>query len=107
VPAACSRGTVETLALAIRLALFQNCRTLLPLTVDDLPANLDARHRQAVLRTLERFAVDHQLLLASCDEELAKRAGRERWHVINLSLPNNQPSVTNEESDDAGQLHLL
>lgn len=106
-PAACSRGTSEALVLAIRLACCQAIGGTLPLPVDDLPAHLDAKRRQAALRTLERFAVDHQLLLASCDEELARRAVRERWHVVKLTLPATEQPATNEEADDAGQLHLL
>lgn len=106
-PAACSRGTSETLVLAIRLACCQMIGGALPLPIDDLPAHLDAKRRQAALRTLERFAVDHQLLLASCDEELARRAVRERWHVVKLTQPSTEQPARNEEADDAGQLHLL
>jgi hypothetical protein len=106
-PAACSRGTVDALLLALRMALAQASGVRLPLTVDDLPAALDSQRRQATLRTLERFASDHQVLLASYDEELAKRAVRERWPVVNLNLSQASQAVARKEEVDAGQLHLL
>ncbi|TLM67884.1 MAG: hypothetical protein FDZ69_03560 [Deltaproteobacteria bacterium] len=105
-PSSCSRGTRDALVLAIRLACARLSGGLLPLTVDDLSAH-DARRQQAVLRELERFAVEHQLLFASCDEDLARRGGRERWHVISLKQAPNQRPATTEEDSDAGQLHLL
>lgn len=106
-PAACSRGTVDALLLALRMALAQASGVRLPLPVDDLPAALDSQRRQATLRTLERFAADHQVLLASYDEELAKRAVRERWPVVNLNLSQASQAVARKEEVDAGQLHLL
>lgn len=105
--ASCSRGTAEALILAVRMACAQLSGSSLPLTVDGLPVHLDARRQQAVLRDLERFAADHQLLLASCDEELAKRAARERWHLIRLKLSPTEQPAAREEGDNAGQLHLL
>jgi hypothetical protein len=59
------------------------------------------------LRSLERFSRDCQVLLASGDEDLAKRAAREHWHIIDLDLPAPSKSATAEEEGDAGQLHLL
>lgn len=106
-PAACSRGTAACLTLAVRMALCQGYGDRLPLPVDDLPAQLDPKRRAAALRALERFALDHQLLLASCDEDLAKRAARERWQVISLDARRAGASVTTEERTDAGQMHLL
>jgi hypothetical protein len=47
------------------------------------------------------------VLLASGDEDLAKRAAREHWHVIDLDLPAASKPATAEEEGDAGQLHLL
>ena len=107
VPSACSRGTVECLTLATRLALSQMAAGVLPLPVDSLSAQLDGKRRQAVAHALERYAHDHQLLLANNDEELAKRAARERWHIINLNPLAPQAAAAAEEKTDAGQLHLL
>ncbi len=62
---------------------------------------------QNVLRALERFAAGQQVVLASCDEELVRRAGREHWSIINLeSRPEAQAPAGREVADD-GQLHLL
>jgi hypothetical protein len=106
-PAACSRGTGEILVLAIRLALCQTSGALLPLPIDDLPSTLDPPRRQATLRVLERLASSRQVLLTTCDEELAKRAARERWPLINLNQNQTRQVGTDKEPADAGQLHLL
>jgi hypothetical protein len=106
-PSSCSRGTTEALILAIRLACAQMCGGGLPLSIDDLPTHLDAKRQQAALRDLERFAAEHQLFLASCDDELAKRGGRERWHLIKLQQTPTRSTQAKEEDSDAGQLHLL
>jgi len=106
-PTACSQSTAACLTLAIRMVLSQVTGCRLPLPVDDLPLQLDQKRRPAALRTLERFSRDCQVLLASSDEDLAKRAVRERWHVIDLDLPSSRQSATAEEEADAGQLHLL
>lgn len=106
-PSSCSRGTTETLALAIRLACARMTGNALPFPVDGLPVHLDAKRQQAVLRELERLATEQQLLLSSSDDELVRRAGRERWHVIKLRLTAADQGSVKEEADDAGQLHLL
>lgn len=105
-PGACSRGTIEALELGLRLVLGQLSGLPVPLLIDELPAAFDPRRRQGALRVLDRYAADHQVLLASCDEELARRAARERWHLINLNLTLS-PTHAEEEPADAGQLHLL
>lgn len=106
-PAACSRSTAACLTLAIRMALSQATGCRLPLPVDELPLQLDQKRRSAAMRSLERFSRDCQVLLASGDEDLAKRAAREHWHVIDLDLPAASQSATAKEEGDAGQLHLL
>lgn len=106
-PSSCSQGTMEALVLAVRLACAQMSGGLLLLAIDDLPAHLDAKRQQAALRDLERFAADHQLLLASCDEELARRAVRERWHVVKFKQTATERAYTKEVDEDAGQLYLL
>jgi hypothetical protein len=89
------------------MALCQATGCRLPLPVDELPLQLDQKRRSAALRSLERFSRDCQVLLASGDEDLAKRAAREHWHVIDLDLPAARKSAPAEEEGDAGQLHLL
>ena len=106
-PAACGRGTAETLALALRMALNQLTGARLPLPVDDLPSTLDARRLQIALRALERFAAEQQVLLASSDEELIKRAARERWPHIDLNQSAHVVAAQDKEGEHAGQLHLL
>jgi hypothetical protein len=106
-PAACSRSTAACLTLAVRMALCQVTGCRLPLPVDDLPLHLDQKRRSTALRALERFSRDCQVLLASGDEDLARRAVREHWQVINLVLPAARKSATTKEEADAGQLHLL
>ncbi len=106
-PAACGRGTAETLSLALRMALCQLTAARLPLPVDDLAASLDPRRLQIALRALERFAVEHQLLLACSDEELAKRAVREHWPHIDLNQSAQAVPAQGGEESHAGQLHLL
>jgi uncharacterized protein YhaN len=109
VPAvACGRGTVDALGLALRLAVWQTSAARLPLPVDELPATFDARRRLAALRTLESCAITQQVVLASADDELTKRARRERWHVIKLkSGQEGRQPLGGKETGDAGQLHLL
>jgi hypothetical protein len=106
-PTACSRGTAEALSLAIRLALYQASGARLPLPLDDLPASFELRRRQAAMRLLELMAAEHQVLLTTCDDELAKRAAREHCHVTDLNLTQPGQSVADKETADAGQLHLL
>ena len=106
-PASCGRGTAETLTLAMRMALNQLTGARLPLPVDDLPSTLDAGRMQIALRALERFASVQQVLLASSDEELIKRAGRERWPHIDLNQSAHVLASQGEEDEHAGQLHLL
>ncbi len=106
-PRACGRGTAETLRLALRMALNQLTGARLPLTVDDLPSSLDAHRIQFALRAIERFAAEQQVLLAGSDEELTKRAGRERWPHIDLNQAAHLAAAQDEEDEHAGQLHLL
>jgi hypothetical protein len=106
-PAACSRSTAACLTLAIRMALSQATGCRLPVPIDDLALQLDQKRRAAVLRALERFSRDCQVLLASGDDDLVRRAVRERWHVIDLDQPLPNSPVTAEEKADAGQMHLL
>jgi hypothetical protein len=105
-PVACSRSAATCLTLAVRMALAEVAGCWLPLLVDDLALLLDQKRRQAAIRSLERFSRDGQVLLASGDEELAKRAIKEKWQVIRLGVPH-QLSTPPGENANAGQLHLL
>jgi len=105
-PSACSRSAVTCFVLAVRMALAELAGCRLPLTVDDLTQLLDQKRRQTAIRWLERFSRDNQVLLASADEELAKRAVKEHWQIIRLDQPRAQPTLPGDNAD-AGQLHLL
>ncbi len=105
-----SRGTVDALYFAVRLALTRHLSRgrNLPLLLDDPLVNLDAVRLGETLTTLEVISNDHQVLLFAHNEGLLKRAGRKSWNV--LSLDEQKPvkkSAPVERNDDVGQLHLL
>ncbi len=105
-----SHGTVDACRLAVRLALTRRLARdrHLPLILDDPLVNLDRGRMGEALKMLERLSREHQIILFSHDEQLLKRAARDRWHVIPLEesrgLP---PHSIQERNDDSGQLHLL
>ncbi|HKK02077.1 MAG TPA: AAA family ATPase [Desulfuromonadales bacterium] len=106
-----SRGTVDAVYFAIRLAL---ARMLfrgrhLPLLLDDPMVNFDHLRLGEALKSLERLSADHQLILFSHDDNLLRRATRDRWHVVPLeeNRPAGQPAMATERSEDVGQLSLL
>lgn len=104
-----SQGTRDAVALAVRLGLveqFSHGRKL-PLLLDDAMVNLDAARQDQVLKLLKRVSAEHQVILFSHDERLARKAARERWHVITLESNQSMTGAENEEESHAGQLHLL
>lgn len=104
-----SQGTRDAVALAVRLGLveqFSHGRKL-PLLLDDAMVNLDTARQDQVLMLLKRVSAEHQVILFSHDERLARKAARERWHVVTLDGNHSQPGAENEEESHAGQLHLL
>ncbi|PLX89616.1 MAG: hypothetical protein C0614_01710 [Desulfuromonas sp.] len=103
-----SRGTVDALYLSLRVALarVRGDGQSLPLVFDDPFVHLDQHRYNKALNVLEMAAAQGQIILLSHNQELAKRAARERWHVI--ALGGFQPAgVGTEESEHDGQLHLL
>ncbi len=103
-----SRGTRDVLYLALRIALarLRGADGNLPLLLDDPFIHLDRTRLSASLRLLDMAAAGGQVLLLSHSEELARRAGRDRWHVI--SLGESAAGADHEDGDSyAGQLHLL
>jgi len=102
-----SRGTLDALYLALRIALAKvrsDGRTL-PLLLDDPFVHLDRSRIRAVMKQLDVAATGTQLILFSHSDDLARRAARERWHVI--ALGNQTAEVTEKDNEHAGQLHLL
>lgn len=102
-----SRSTIACLVLAVRMILLQKAGCSLPLAVDDQSLLLDQKRRQPLWRALERFGREAQVLVASSDEELARRAARDHWHIIDLDRSAERAASAPEEKNDAGQLHLL
>lgn len=105
-----SRGTVDAVYFAVRLALTRQLSPgrRLPLLLDDPMVNLDRLRLAETLKMLELLSRDHQVVLFAHDENLLRRAARDRWHVVPLeetkSVP---PSPVQERSEDVGQLYLL
>lgn len=105
-----SRGTVESFCFALRLSLGRQLsgERRLPLILDGALAGFDPIRQSDSVKLLERLASEQQVILLSRDEDLRKRASRERWHTISLAAEKVQkPSRSQERSDDDGQLHLL
>ncbi|MDT8441452.1 MAG: AAA family ATPase [Desulfuromonadales bacterium] len=103
-----SRGTVDALYLALRVALarVRGDGRSLPLILDDPFAHLDQQRFAGALNMVNLAAVQGQLILLSHNQELARRAARERWHVVALD-PGSPDQTAMEETDHDGQLHLL
>lgn len=103
-----SRGTVDAIYLALRIALarVRDDGRSLPLMLDDPFVHLDQKRLSAALNLVDLASADGQLILFSHNMDLGKRAARERWHVI--SLDGDEAGHTAAEGDShAGQLHLL
>jgi uncharacterized protein YhaN len=109
-----SRGTVDGIYLAVRLALTRHLSRgrHLPLLLDDPLVNLDRQRLEETLRALELLSAEHQVLLFTHSESLARRAARDRWNVVSLGEARTFPSAklqskTHERNEDVEQLCLL
>jgi uncharacterized protein YhaN len=105
-----SRGTVDAVYFALRLALTRQLSPgrHLPLLLDDPLVNLDRFRLAETLKVLELLSRDHQVILFAHNENLLRRAARDRWHVVSLEETKTvQPSPDQERSEDVGQLCLL
>jgi uncharacterized protein YhaN len=103
-----SRGTVDAIYLALRIALakVRNDGRSLPLMLDDPFVHLDQKRLATALNLVDLAAADGQLILFSHNMELGKRAARERWHVVPLD-GDSVVASSEEGGEHAGQLHLL
>jgi DNA repair exonuclease SbcCD ATPase subunit len=103
-----SRGTVDAIYLALRMALakVRDDGRSLPLMFDDPFVHLDQKRLAKTLNLVDLASADGQLILFSHNLDLGKRAARERWHVVPLDgdAVNTTPD---EGGEHAGQLHLL
>jgi DNA repair exonuclease SbcCD ATPase subunit len=105
-----SRGTIDALYFAVRIALARRLAhgRRLPLLLDDPLVHLDQSRQAEALSILERLAVEHQVIFFTHDDSVLKRAARERWHVISLDEGKSVHTPRKQERrDDVGQLHLL
>lgn len=69
-----SRGTREQLYLALRLAYIMNHgkeAEKLPVVMDDILVNFDAKRAANTARVLSSFAADHQILFFTCHRQTA------------------------------------
>lgn len=89
-----SRGTREQLFLSLRLALvaaYARRGIELPLVLDDVLVNFDARRAKAAALVLRDFAADgHQVLVFTCHEHLCKMF--KSLKVVTHQLPANDDS---------------
>lgn len=103
-----SRGTVDAIYLALRMALarVRDDGRSLPLMLDDPFVHLDQKRLSKTLNQVDLASADGQLILFSHNLDLGKRAARERWHVVPLDgdVVDTNPE---EGGEHAGQLHLL
>ncbi len=104
-----SRGTVDAIYLALRVALakVRGDGRSLPLMLDDPFVHLDQKRLAKALNMVDLASADGQLILFSHNMELGKRAAKERWHVVPLDGDGAETNSEEEGGEHAGQLHLL
>jgi hypothetical protein len=95
-----SRGTRESVLLALRLALAEDYArrgAKLPLVWDDVLVNLDAQRVQAAVQLLKEFsAAGHQVLLLTCHEHIVKSFRSARVPVRQLPHRGGEVASANE-----------
>jgi hypothetical protein len=95
-----SRGTRESVLLALRLALAEDYArrgAKLPLVWDDVLVNLDAQRVQAAVQLLKEFsAAGHQVLLLTCHEHIVKSFRSARVPVRQLPARGGEVASANE-----------
>jgi DNA repair exonuclease SbcCD ATPase subunit len=103
-----SRGTIDALYLALRIALakLRGDGRSLPLLLDDPFVHLDQKRLRAAMNMVDMVSAEGQLIIMSHQQDLAKRAARERWHVVSLG-DELAGAEDGEGEEHAGQMHLL
>ena len=94
------------LALRVAMARVRGDGRSLPLVLDDPFAHLDQKRLTAALNMINLAAADGQLILLSHNQDLTRRAAKERWYAISLGDELVEAEIE-EDEDHAGQLHLL
>ena len=72
-----SKGTVDQIYLALRLAMIQSMSEnaeSIPMLLDDPFANYDDERLENAIRLLARIAETNQILLFTCREDVARTA---------------------------------
>ncbi|TKD68680.1 ATP-binding protein [Pseudalkalibacillus hwajinpoensis] len=80
-PSELSRGTVEQLYLCIRLALASISAIRLPIFLDDIFVNFDAKRTEKAKEFIKKFSLDHQVILLTCHMDTT-RGLEENIHVL-------------------------
>lgn len=71
-----SKGTRDSIALALRLSLLENLfNDNSFIVLDDVLNDLDIERREATISILKEFAVDNQILFTTCNPETAEELG--------------------------------
>ena len=68
-----SRGTVEQLYLALRLAvieLYSEQNVVLPIVLDEIFVNFDSGRTRAVMASLQQLAQKHQIIILTCHNDV-------------------------------------
>jgi DNA repair exonuclease SbcCD ATPase subunit len=104
-----SRGTIDAVYFAVRLALTRHLSQgrPLPLFLDDPLVNFDSERLAEALVVLESLSREHQIIYFTHHEGLLKRAGQKRWNLVSLDDSKNIVPRQREERNEDGQLHLL
>ena len=78
-----SSGTLDSVALAFRLALTEVLSEKIPMltVLDDCLINMDAGRRNDAVKLIKQHAERHQLIFVTCHPEIAALLG---GHQINL-----------------------
>ena len=82
-----SKGTVDQIYLALRLAMVQclsETGESIPLLLDDPFANYDDSRLEHTLRLLSRLAVKNQVVLFTCREDVVRAAQSVQAPVLRL-----------------------
>ena len=86
-----SRGTLEQLYLALRLALisvYSKDRVKMPVLLDDILVNFDSTRAQSTFDVLKDFSNNHQIIMFTCHEwikDLFVSKMSEHGQIISLS----------------------
>lgn len=82
-----SKGTIDQVYLALRLALVQalsHTHEPLPMLLDDPFANYDDERLQRTMRLLDRIAQNNQTVLFTCREDVARAAETVKAAIVRL-----------------------